>query len=105
MVGPVMLTLTVDVAERPPLEPVIVAVPVPAAVTRPVALTVAAAVLLELYVVPAAVVRFCVVPSDILAVSVSCCVEPTEPRLTVAGVSVRLVTIGPVEMLPVTIAS
>lgn len=103
--GPVIFTVALEVAERPPFEAVMVAVPFPTDLTNPVALTVATAVFEEPYVVPALDVMSWVEPSEKLAVSVNCCVLPLVEKLRVAGDSDTLVTMGPVEMLPVTKAS
>jgi hypothetical protein len=56
--GALTLTVALALAIRPPKDAVIVDEPLATAVTNPVALTVAAAVLLELYVVPGFEVTF-----------------------------------------------
>src|SRR5437879_3815178 len=100
--GAVMLTVAVAPLDTPVLEAVMVAAPLPAAVTRPVALTVATAVLLELYEVDALLVTSCVAPSDMFAVTASCWVAPTEFSVKVEGATVSAVGNGPETAVPVT---
>jgi hypothetical protein len=79
----------------------IVEVPTPAPVARPVALIVAVAVVPELHVT--VLVRFCVVPSLKVPVAVNCCVAPLAidgfAGVTAIDCSVAAVTVRTVEPL------
>jgi hypothetical protein len=79
----------------------IVEVPTPAPVARPVALIVAVAVVPELHVT--VLVRFCVVPSLKVPVAVNCCVAPLVidgfAGVTAIDCSVAAVTVSKVEPL------
>jgi hypothetical protein len=80
---------------------VIVEVPTPAALARPVALIVAAVVVPELHVT--VLVRFCVVPSLNVPVAVNCCVAPLAidgfAGVTAIDCNVAAVTVSKVEPL------
>jgi hypothetical protein len=78
------VTVTTSVPEIEPLFAVIMGLPLAIPLTKPVALTVASAVLDELHV--AALEMFCVLASVKVPVAVSCCVPPIT-TIGVAGVT------------------
>ncbi len=81
-------TLTVALPLSAPTWAVIVADPCSRAFTRPVELTAATFVLLDVHV--AALVRFCMVPSVYVPVTVSCSVAPSKTVVSVGVTAIDL---------------